>query len=100
MKKLTIKQKHNIYKAALEEFYSDDAFCGFMCFCIKLALLHKNDIRITDEEFKILFPEFMSFKPKRLYCKNVWFNTGSKQGYNKRIKILEACIEMTKPKTK
>ena len=94
MKKLTKKQRHEIYKKVLNNSYPSYLFssCG-LCFDL---LSEVDDVTFKSSNAIILFPEFGLFKPNSL-INNIWWEEYDEElnQDNRRI-CLMFCIEMTR----
>ena len=91
---MTKRQRHSCYKKLLKIVCKDPETSRGFCFYMRdLGFNTYNK-----EDFQNNFPELYSFKPKRMAYGflDYWFPCNYK-GWEKRIEILQKCIEMTKP---
>ena len=90
MKKLTKKQRHEIYK----ECYKMAQLTGItVCFCCNSAkLLNDPEINLKDINSTI-FPEYFLFEPE--HHGSYWFGNDQYEGNEIRLMVLLLCIEMT-----
>ena len=97
MKKLSKKERHEIYKKAYQEF---DKGC-FLCHTIRYLT---NGSTVTERKF----PELFLFKDIFRSPSSAWitiqgillgndFSSSTKSGYKVRKTVLALCIEMTRP---
>lgn len=96
MKILTKKQRHSYYKKALKSIAQNE--CWFICLALKdvdkrlTSLFCSKDIK---EYLLLNYPELCSIKPKNVAFGKAWWNLDDKE---KRISVLEQCIELTELK--
>jgi len=121
MKKLTKPQRHKLYNEMLIEFKSavdeyalqNRVECVGFCYildCLNAKYRNKEYSKKFNGIYILHLPyidielnelnEIMSFRPEGINNKIYWFSSFGQEGIDKRIEILEACIELTKPKTK
>ncbi len=86
---LTKEQRHEVYELALS--YLKLELFQHICPCIMRAVEILHGIRSDDLE---IFSELLSLKPIGKGIKLSWWNL-DKRGFNKRVKTLEKCIEMS-----
>lgn len=101
---LNKRQRLSHYKKALKmiETYETEFICCALG-NINSEVDKLYDFENPDKYIEYLnnnYPEFMSFKPKNVKMLNSWWSWKSARGYNTRIKVLNKCIEMCKPKQK
>jgi hypothetical protein len=104
----TKEQKFKIYTLALE-LYRNNLNGGMCLYITKAQMRLRMRIRTpySDlkpkfplkevEDFELNFPEIFAYKPKRRSVYEFWWDTYTEYGQRKRIKILKAAIEATKP---
>ena len=101
MKKLSKKQRHEVYKKALSILLDEDSTKyiywrnNCICHCIMNAK-YKNLSSYSDDIFYSIFPEFNIFKPEleevdEYESLSYWFDDRLQ-----REIVLDLCIEMTK----
>ena len=102
-KKFTKKQRHEIYKLALELFdfrsrdKQEDGFCyNFMCVRLNNSILSLHNIDIHSLDICSFLPEFNTHKPDMLHNFKLgeWFDSDV-EGDEKRRKILFDCVKQT-----
>ena len=77
--------------------YQNRIECDGLCFT--LMLLFDNNMIAVDSSINDL-PEIMANQPEEKTNDQFWFNCRTEEGIDKRIEILNKCIELTKPKNK
>lgn len=81
-----------IYKAAMEIFEKESITVG-ICTTLEKALTSLHyDIEVysvwIDHFSKTLFPEFWTFKPRKMYRNSNYWWALTQRGYNRRLEIL------------
>jgi len=97
MKKLSKKQRHNVYIKALKELICFDrellfnkTFWDRDCICHSIMRANYNDMGFYDDKvFEKTVPELFLFEPNNF--DPYWFSSKEE-----RIIVLMFCIEMTK----
>lgn len=87
--KSEIRIRHEHYKIILREICKDPSVEHGLCYYIR----NKFGYYVWDLELQ--FPELYSLKPYGKISGELWFPSTSK-GWEKRIKLIERCIEMTR----
>lgn len=90
MKNFTKEERYNLYVLALEKI-KDGRLC-FMCNALTYESTSEDIVNATN------FPELFKHKPDKLpggKLTGAWFDI-EPQDMEKRIKILEQCVEETK----
>jgi len=95
MKKLTLEQRHQVYKLALKNLGRSTMF---ICTAIRFAVvtLHEKpycNYKITSL-IKCCAPEFLKYKPKEIEVGVMWWPAHERE---RREKILKELIKLTKP---
>lgn len=94
--KMTVEDRFEIYKEALNRIKED--YEMYMCVAIKetfkkrfkLSYLSLSDKEL--EELSTFFPEFIKYKPEKMYRSNLWFEDFDKP---RRIELLKKVIKDT-----
>src|ERR1035437_8421441 len=100
MKTLSKKQRHNIYKKALNKLvFSDYENLEWIFLCWELARVIRKDLNNRRTRDKLIEPlkEFWLFKPDDNY--SVWFSANETYGLpvcEARLFVLQMLVEMTK----
>jgi len=98
MKKLTKKQRNQIYRAALHEvkhFPDDPYVCPVLQDGLGNNEIEIEGMTINSFELSKHFPEFYAFKKKGTHAKVCWW-LPNRLGNLKRKEALDKCIELTK----
>jgi len=98
----TEKQRLAIYIIALEwlkrDMEDENRSIGGFCYYIANAMesyTEKKGMRtwiFFSGHNPIEYPEFLAFKPKKLYSEDFWFSQTKRTGGAKRVEILETII--------
>lgn len=98
---LTKRQRLSHYKKALKMI--KDWNTDFICCVLGEINIEFGEIH-CDYNIKIYmegnYPELLSLKPKKAIIGQAWWEWAGIRGKNKRIEVLNKCIEMCKPKAK
>lgn len=97
MKQLTKKQRHKIYKEALDKIMNDTYMCG--CEALFSCTDLMRPIYIHYHELEFIFPEFDLFKPSKNVAGRWWSsneNILTDIDFENRTLALMFCIEMTR----
>ncbi len=98
MEKLTKKQRHKIYKEALDKIMTDNYTCG--CEALFSSTDYMRPLWIHYHKLQFIFPEFNLFKPSKDVTGRWWSsdaNTLTDLDFENRTLALMFCIEMTRP---
>ena len=91
---LTKEQRHECYKYGLKRFNQGGAFA--ICLELDESLISIFDIELNFSTLPESFPELLAHKPSNKDMGELWWQL-DKTGREKRIEVLESCIEQTKP---
>lgn len=90
MSRYTKAQRHGYYKAAKEELIASYVFFSPLSRGICSVLLEVAPLAYERDDF----PEFESHRPLK---HGVYWWPRDEEGYQKRLEVLDDCIEKTKP---
>ena len=96
----TKEERHKIYTIALELFVNDRSIDVGMCYYLRKAvqIIHGISNSKLEQDTMLMFPEVLKHKPKNagVYWFKLDVDPNSKSNV-KRLKILKAVINKTKP---
>lgn len=89
---MTKKQRHQFYKKLLKNICEDPNTSYGLC----LYVFKTVTIDVRFGRHLCDFPELCSKRPKRMYKYGVYWFPCTTKGWEKRIALVEQCIEETK----
>ena len=91
---LTKEQRHECYEKALKWFKQGSGYA--ICIGLDDVLFNEFNIEIDFKTLPESFPELLAHKPSNKDMGELWWQL-DKTGREKRIEVLESCVEQTKP---
>lgn len=91
----TKAQRHKFYKHLLEKVCNDPTTFYGLCYYISTMGVYAYDSKY----FRQYLPELWNLGPAKKHKESVYWFPNTPKGWQKRIALIEKCIELTKPKT-